>query len=342
VSAAGKRLPGGHVLARYRSAVLGALLIQLSIPGLLPAESSSLSIREGHVDAGNGVWLFYRLFGTGRDTLVIIHGGPGFSSAYFGHDLDALVGTGRGHALLFYDQRGAGQSTLVKDSVGLSALRFVEDLEAVRRHFKFEKMTMLGHSWGAGVMALYAAQHPRRVGRMVSVGGIPLTARGLAVFFDGVQAGRDSASIQRMSQWEATLKANPEDQTACRELKALYFTPFFVDTTGATLQRVNFCSDPPASRRNALVVSRYTWASLGAYDWRPAMKQVTAPTLIIHGDREVIPMEYAREWAATMPNGRLLIMRGLGHFLYVEDPARFFSAVDAFLAGGWPSETSSR
>jgi hypothetical protein len=39
-----------------------------------------------------------------------------------------------------------------------------------------------------------------------------------------------------MNQWEATLKANPEDQTACRELNALFFTPFFVDTTGATLR----------------------------------------------------------------------------------------------------------
>jgi len=330
------------MLARYRNAVLGALLIQWSTPGVLPAQSSSPVIREGHVDAGNGVRLFYRLLGTGRDTLVIIHGGPGFSSAYFGHDLDALAGTGRGHALLFYDQRGAGQSTLVKDSVGLSAPRFAEDLEAVRRHFKFEKMTMLGHSWGAGVVALYAARYPKRVGRIVIVGGIPLTAQGLAAFFGGLRAGRDSASIRRMKQWEATLEANPEDQTACRELNALYFTPFFVDTTGATLRRVDFCSDPPASRRNALVVDRYTAPSLGAYDWRPAMRHVTAPTLIIHGDREVIPMEYAREWAATMPVGRLLIMRGVGHFLYVEDPARFFSAVDAFLAGGWPSGMSSR
>lgn len=330
------------MLARSRNAVMGALLIQLSIPASLPAQSSSPSIREGHVDAGNGVRLFYRLVGTGRDTLVIIHGGPGFISAYFGQDLDALVGTGRGHALLFYDQRGAGRSTLISDSAGLSAPRFAQDLEAVRRHFKFEKMTMLGHSWGAGVVALYAAQFPRRVGRIVIVGGIPLTAQGLAAFFDGLRAGRDSATIRRMYELEAILRTNPEHQTACRELNALFFAPFFVDTTGATLRRVDFCSDPPASRRNASIVNRYTWASLGAYDWRPAMQQVTAPTLVIHGDREVIPMEYAREWAAAMPDGRLLIMRGLGHFLYVEDPARFFSAVDAFLAGSWPSGTSSR
>lgn len=322
--------------------MLPVLLILLSVSGLLPAQSASPSISEGYVDAGSGVRLFYRLIGSGRDTIVIIHGGPGFSSGYFGHDLDALAATGRGHALLFYDQRGAGRSTLVKDSVGVSAPRYAEDLEAVRRHFKFEKLTVLGHSWGAGVVALYAAQYPGRLGRIVIVGGIPLTAQGLAAFFGGVRARRDSATLRRMNQWEARLEANPEDLTACRESNALFFRPFFVDTTGATLRRIDFCGDAPPARRNSLVVNRYTWASLGAYDWRPVMQQVAAPTLIIHGEREVIPMEYAREWAATMPNGRLLIMRGLGHFLYVEDPVRFFSAVDAFLSGGWPSGTSSR
>jgi len=38
-------------------------------------------------------------------------------------------------ALLFYDQRGAGRSTLVSDSAGLDAQRFADDLEAVRKHF---------------------------------------------------------------------------------------------------------------------------------------------------------------------------------------------------------------
>lgn len=325
-----------------RCAVLTALLVQLSIPTVLRTQTPSPAVTEGYVDAGNGVQLFYRLLGSGRDTLVVIHGGPGFSSGYFGHDLDALVGIGKGHALLFYDQRGAGRSTLVKDSAGLSGPRFAEDLEAVRRHFKFDKLTVLGHSWGAGVVALYGARYPRRLGRIVIVGGIPLTAQGLSAFFGGLRAGRDSVTRQRMDELKATLEANPEDQAACREANALFFRPFFVDTTGATLRRVDFCGDSAASRRNSLLVNRYAWASLGAYDWRPAMEQVTAPTLIIHGGREVIPQEYAREWAATMPNARLLIMPGLGHFLYVEDPVRFFSAVDVFLAGGWPSGSSGK
>ena len=153
------------MLARYRNAVLVALLIQLSIPGVIPAQSSSPSISEGYVDAGNGVRLFYRLLGTGRDTLVIIHGGPGLSFEDFGHELDPLAS--RGHALLFYDQRGAGRSTLVHDSAGLQAPRFADDLEAVRRHFKLKSLNTLSHSWGPAVVALYATSHPERLGRTI-------------------------------------------------------------------------------------------------------------------------------------------------------------------------------
>ena len=40
--------------------------------------------------------------------------------------------------------------------------------------------------------------------------------------------------------------------------------------------------------------------------------------------------------AAAMPNARLLELKGVGHFPYVEDPEAFFAAVDRFLRGDWP------
>ena len=83
-------------------------------------------------------------------------------------------------------------------------------------------------------------------------------------------------------------------------------------------------------------VDRYTFPSRGAYDWRRAMAQVQAPTLVIHGDKDVFPVATAREWAAAMPNARLFVMRGYGHFPYMEAPAPFFAAVDRFLNGRWP------
>jgi proline iminopeptidase len=67
-------------------------------------------------------------------------------------DLEPLAAR---HVLLFYDQRGTGRSTLVSDSSSLDARRFADDLEALRARFGMQRLTLLGHSWGAGVAALY-------------------------------------------------------------------------------------------------------------------------------------------------------------------------------------------
>jgi pimeloyl-ACP methyl ester carboxylesterase len=47
-------------------------------------------------------------------------------------------------------------------------------------------------------------------------------------------------------------------------------------------------------------------------------------------------MASAREWAASLPNGRLLVIEQSGHFPFVERPDAFFPAARAFLHGEWP------
>ena len=62
---------------RYRPSALALLLLFLAFRS--PPLDAQTRGTEGYVDAGGGVRLFYPLVGTGRDTLVIIHGGPGLS-----------------------------------------------------------------------------------------------------------------------------------------------------------------------------------------------------------------------------------------------------------------------
>ncbi|MEO7907472.1 MAG: alpha/beta hydrolase [Saprospiraceae bacterium] len=122
-----------------KSLLLILLLVQFGCTttkknaGLLPL------VQEGYVEAGDGVRLFYRLLGSGPDTVVVIHGGPGLTMDYFLEDLAPLAAN---HTLLFYDQRGTGRSTLVTDSISLHAQRFSEDVEAIRRHFNFKRLTL--------------------------------------------------------------------------------------------------------------------------------------------------------------------------------------------------------
>lgn len=299
-----------------------------------PAGEMALPTTEGYIETDDRVRLFYRTVGTGGDTVVVLHGGPALNMGYFGDDLAPLS---ERNTVVFYDQRGVGRSTLVSDSIALDASRSVDDLEAVRRHFELEQVTLLGHSWGSGVAALYAIQHPERVRRLIIVGGIPLQQHLLTQAFQELFASRDTTVQRRMVElWEARV-ADPGDGTICREYLALYFVPFFGDSTAASRSTGDFCAGSPEALRNQMNnVGEYTEASIGEWDWRASLRELAAPALIVHGTADPLPMEVAREWAEVLPNGRLHLLEGVGHFPYLEAPERFFNAVEEFLQGGWP------
>jgi proline iminopeptidase len=276
-----------------------------------------------------------RIVGTGRDTLIVIHGGPGFTFDYLAADLEPLAAR---HALVFYDQRGNGRSTLVSDSAALDAELYADDLEAVRRHLRLERVNLMGHSWGAAVVALYARKYPARLGRLLIVAGVPLTMAGLEQSFAAMHAARDTAEVARLDAAMAARRADPADPAACRAYYAIWFRPFFADPASAGRSRGDVCAGSSESLRNKMAsIDRYVFPSLGQYDWRPMMTSVRAPTLIIHGSEDPLLLQFAREWAATLPESRILELPGIGHFPYVEAPDRFFPAVDRFLMGEWPA-----
>jgi proline iminopeptidase len=312
-----------------------ALSLVVILIGFLSGSSTAAQApgKSGLVDAGNGVKLYYRLLGDGSDPVVLIHGGPGLTSDYLADDLTALA---RNHLLFVYDQRGIGRSTLVTDSVALAAQRYVEDLEAIRKHLGVEQLTLLGHSWGAAPAALYAMQFPKRVRRMILVGTIPAEGSALVSAFQTMAAARDTATRRRMAELSRIRAVTPDDRAACREYYQLWFTPFFGASDAARRMKGDVCAGSPESLRNKQNVDKFTFASLGNWDWTTSLSKVVVPTLIIQGERDPLPIEAARKWAAAMPNARLLELKGIGHFSYVEAPDVFFAAVDRFLKGEWP------
>ena len=309
--------------------ILTVLLAVSAAPALLAQTPAT----EGFVDAGGGVQLYYRMIGTGNDPVVLIHGGPGFTSDYLADDMTTLA---KNHALLVYDQRGIGRSTLVSESTALDAQRYVEDLEAIRTHLGLEQLTLLGHSWGAAPAALYAMQYPQRVRRMVLVGTIPAERSGLERAFQVMAAARDPATLRRMEELSRIREANPDDRTACREYYQLWFTPFYGVRNAAGRMKGDVCAGSAESLRNKSNVDKFTFASLENWDWTTALGRAVAPTLLIHGERDPLPIEDVRKWTAAMPNARLLELKGLGQFPHVEAPEVFFAAVDRFLRGDWP------
>lgn len=69
-------------------------------------------------------------------------------------------------------------------------------------------------------------------------------------------------------------------------------------------------------------------------DSRPLLPGITAPTLVVVGDEDVLsPPEAARAMAGGIPGAALQVLPGVGHLSALEDPDAFNRAILDFLAG---------
>ena len=72
------------------------------------------------------------------------------------------------------------------------------------------------------------------------------------------------------------------------------------------------------------------------YDWRDTLRDLSTPTLVVHGAEDVLPLAEATRTAGLLPQARLLPIAAAGHNPFWEAPEAFFTAVDTFLAEGPP------
>lgn len=121
----------------------------------------------------NGALLHAEAFGHPDSTLVIvIHGGPG--SDY--RDLMTSKSLAdHGYRVVFYDQRGSGLSQRFPHkyytALGRGAVDLMYDeLSGVIAHFRtevYQKVYLVGHSWGGILAAGYTGKNPEKVDGLV-------------------------------------------------------------------------------------------------------------------------------------------------------------------------------
>lgn len=323
------------------AASLSVLILASPLASAQPAAAVSPPVVvEGYFPGAGGTRLFHRRVGTGPKVVVLIHGGPGSNFRGTGDYIEPLAGDGR--AVVLYDQRGSGLSDLETIPALLTVEHHVRDLEALRMHLGVPRMTLIGLSWGAGLAALYAAEHPGRVERLVLVSPMSPAKK---PFWDErlarLGALRGEAASLRRSEIQANLRGATDEETValCRELSDDTFRLYFLHPTPEKLAHAALrCKIPPAAIRNRSIVEAATFASLGDWDFRPKLARISVPTLVVEGKRTNVPLDATREWAVVMPNARLLLIPEAGHEVFVDQPAVFTAAVKQFLRGRFPRD----
>ena len=110
----------------------------------------------------NGAKLWTLSFGEG-EPLFFIAGGPG-NTHYGLRHFDSLSTT---NTLVYYDAFGRGKSDTAKVVTEYSLERDIEDLEGLRKAMGFDKINILGHSYGGVVAQGYAIKYPENVSHLI-------------------------------------------------------------------------------------------------------------------------------------------------------------------------------
>lgn len=288
-----------------------------------PAASQEVPVRQGLVSLDDGR-LFYEVVGTG-DPIIVVHGGPGLDHNYLRPGLDVLATS---HALIYYDQRGTGRSDFPLDSASINLAAFVSDIDALRQVMGYDKVTVLGHSFGGLIAMAYAMAHPDNVTALI--------------LMDTAEPGKrwqdEAARRQKAAR-------TPEDST---QLAGLTASPGFAAHDAATLSevyRVAFRStflDPrriddlnlelsPTTAHDGQEVARLLGGDMRDLDWWGRLPSLSVPTLVMQGKADPMPMAMARALVEAIPGARLAVLNS-GHFPEVEDPTGLVAAVSNFLA----------
>lgn len=305
-------------------ALLPIALTLFSFASLQPANAAQRQLREMFIDS-QGARLFCRVIGEG-DPIIVVHGGPGLSQDYLQPQMTRLA---ENHQVIFYDQRGCGRSTgeLTSDSINIK--NFIEDIEAVRKSFGLNKITLIGHSWGGLLSAHYAAKYPDNLHKLVFLNSVPLTSDEFSLF-TGEWIKRMSPHFAQIDSIKRSSKFIDRDPETIKAYYHMIFSQYCFDPEKSKLLQIKMNRRAFDQGERVYEIFRDTLLS-GSFNFQDPLRNLAIPTLILHGDSDIVPPRSIQPLQATCRNSFFVVLKECGHFPYIEAPERFFPALEAFL-----------
>jgi proline iminopeptidase len=197
-------------------------------------------------------------------------------------------------------------------------------------------MAVLGHSWG-GVLAMeYASRRPERLTHLILMNTAPVSHQDVQTFRQHLSRIRPAGDVQAMHQLAATDGFRAGDLDIESEYYRIHYrptlrSPELLDRLLPRL-RTNFTPERVLTAR-AIEDRLYnqTWSSPG-YNLIPALRRLAVPTLVLHGEDDLVPATLAARVAEAIPTARLTVLRQCGHFAYLEAPDAVVEHVRALFA----------
>ncbi|WP_433243168.1 alpha/beta fold hydrolase [Streptosporangium sp. CA-135522] len=258
----------------------------------------------------NGIEIAYETFGSPEHRPLLLIMGLGAQLIHWDDELCELLAD-RGHHVVRFDNRDAGESTHL-NGVPVPAFGgdgqvpyllddMADDTAGLLDALGWESAHVVGASLGGMIAQTLAIRHPRRVRTLTSImstpgpQAAPPTEAAMAVLMSPAARDRESAIRQSVAAWEVIGSPGfPLDRERIAQVAGLSYDRSY---------------DPAGTGRQLAGI-------IASGDRTPLLKELTVPTLVLHGEADqLVPLSGGIATAEAIPGARLITFPGMGHDL---------------------------
>ncbi len=234
-------------------------------------------------------------------TVVLLHGW-GSSCGAFNYIINNFCDSFR---MIAPDLLGFGQSEMLKDAWTVSD--YVDFVAEFLAKLGVDNPVLIGHSFGGRVI-------------IKGVGDGRLTASKIILL--------DSAGVKPKKSFKSKVK-----QRVFKISKAFLSFKLWRKYTASSLEKLR-SKFGSADYRNAPPVLRQTLVNAVNEDLQEYMPNIKAPTLLIWGENDTAtPVSDARIMEKLIPDSGLCVIKGGGHFSFIDSPYEVNAIIKSFLGG---------
>ncbi len=268
------------------------------------------------------------------DPIFFIPGGPGNSHDYMQGAFGQYYKT---NTVVFFDFLGRGKSDDAKDKTEYSIDNDTDLIEKIRQYLGFEKISVVGHSYGSVPAQNYAIKYSDHLSKMVLISG----------FHSGHmwQANCDSynhyAKTHFPDLWKKVdslralgyVSSDKEHIVVYGSFptKYIYYHNTKIKGNSPKQKYRNWNNDVYVQiigRDGDFEVS----GSMIDTDFRRDLKNVKAPTLITAGRYDgVSTPEFNFQYKIFMPQAKFVMFEQSGHNPYLEESDKFYKLFETFM-----------
>ena len=256
--------------------------------------------------------------------VLFVHGtagsGPAFASLI--HRLPNL-------RCIAFDRPGFALSSPIRYSADSFGKTVAELQDHLLDALAIPVADVVGHSIG-GLFALrFAVHHPARVRRIVLLGGGPMVDAAVPPIIRIIASPAGAVFVRIVGNRAAT-KAMLRGNGHRASLDNGRIPTAWIDWRTSVSRETQSMHHERAMVRSLVAGGRYR---PGLTMTEPELRALPHPTLMLYGTSD--PVGSVAVWTramATMPDGRLSIVEGAGHMVWLDEPGRVASEMMEFLA----------